>query len=70
MILSKDKRGLVAVWQFIVSGYVPGTDIQIDFNTLMCLLGACFSLMLLRQLFKERYRQTSSDAQLIQKITV
>jgi hypothetical protein len=34
------------MWQFIISGYVPGTDVQITFETLMTFSLSTFATLL------------------------
>lgn len=42
------------MWQFIISGYVPGTDIQITFDTIASIAGLFLVAALLDLLIMQR----------------
>jgi hypothetical protein len=44
--------GSFIVLQFIVLGIVPGTNLQLDFELLLTIAGACISLFLLSELLR------------------
>ncbi len=47
------------MWQFIILGYVPGTTIQIDFNSVALVAAGIVVLYLIKSLIKEHLRFVS-----------
>lgn len=58
------------MWQFIVSGYLPGTNIQIGFNFLMIVALLALNVTLARKLQKTHGQQISNKLRSIRRITI
>ncbi len=57
------------MWQFIILGYVPGTDIQIGFDLLARFLAIVSVIFLTSLLFKEKkHSQMNSKQQNIESL--
>ena len=64
------------MWQFLISGYVPGTDFQVTFDTIGTICGILFILVLLRTLLKRQktvqreIMRTMSDIERFRRLSI
>jgi hypothetical protein len=64
------------VWQFLISGYVPGTNFQVTFDTIETIFGILVVIFLLRVLtnrqktFEREIMRTMSDIERFRRLSI